>query len=144
MPLTDSESFSTVKRDVENGLGDSFGPRPVDGHEAVIVHPDFEAEDEVIGNRNITAVPWIYYCTHNGDFQGLVRTGRPLEIHGITLVDTRTVGDTQLYRLVDWMGVATQLGLEVSTRVPVDEVTYRNERRRIAEKDLEEFENRGG
>jgi len=47
-----------------------------------------------------------------------------LEIHGVTFVDNRK-DEVALYRYVDWMGVATQLGLEVSWRVPVDEVQYR-------------------
>jgi hypothetical protein len=79
-------------------------------------------------------VPWIYYRRHDGDFQGMVRTERNVDIHGVTFVDNR--GDeTVLHRLVDWTGVLTQVVVEVSWRVPVNEEQYRANRRRLREED---------
>ena len=57
---------------------------------------------------------------------GIRPTNNPLEIHGVTFVVDRGGEPPQLYRYVDWMGVATQIGLEVSLRVPLDEEQYRN------------------
>ena len=103
------------------------------GENSVAVHPTF-SEEELIGNVRIAVVPWIYYGRHNGDFQGMVRTERDVDIHGVTFVDNRD-DETELHRLVDWMGIITQLGVEVSWRVPVDEEGYRANRQRIREQD---------
>jgi hypothetical protein len=125
------EIFSIVADDVVSGLGPMFGSR-LSGS-SVAVHPDF-AEEELIGNDDLAVVPWIYYCRHDGDFQGMVRTERDVDIHGVTFVDNR--GDeTVLHRLVDWTGVLTQVGVEVSWRVPVNEEQYIANRRRLREED---------
>jgi hypothetical protein len=132
------EIFSTVANDVVNGLGRMFGGR-LDGT-SVAVHPAF-ANEELIGNEQIAVVPWIYYGRHDGDFQGMVRTERDVDVHGITFVDRRG-DDLVLHRLVDWMGVITQLGVEVSWRVPVDEEQYRANRDRLREEDEREAQQR--
>ena len=121
--MASEEILRIVRSDIEQGLGPMFGPREVQG-EAVIVNPDLDDEEESIGSERLTAVPWIYRCLHDGDFEGLFPTGVDLDIHGVTFVDNRKE-ELVLFRYVDWMGVATQLGLEVSWRVPVDEVQYR-------------------
>ena len=115
--------LQTVSDDVTNGLKGSFGRRAESDEEPVVVHPELDdgnqdgGEDQPV--PRLIAVPWIYRCVHDGDFQGLFRTGRELEIHGVTFVDGRT-GTDVLARYVDWMGVVNQLGLDVSWRVPVD------------------------
>ena len=123
--MPNQEIVRIVLDDVTHGLESSFGRRGDSSDEPVIVHPDLDDGDQPL--QNITAVPWIYRCVHDGDFQGMFITGKELEIHGVTLVDGR--GDTQvLYRYVDWLGVVNQLGLDVSWRVPVDLDQYRRGR----------------
>ena len=114
--MPNQEIVRIVLDDVTHGLGGSFGPRGGDSSdEPVIIHPDLDDGDQTL--LNITAVPWIYRCVHDGDFQGMFITGKELEIHGVTLVDGR--GDTQvLYRYVDWLGVVNQLGLDVELARP--------------------------
>ena len=123
--MANGEIFDLVANDITDGLGSMFSG---EGDPPVIPHPSFD-EARVIGDGDVAAVPWVYRCRHTGDFNGLFKTDRPLEIHGVTLVDNRPLradppGPNLCYRYVDWMGVATQLGLEVSWRVPVDEEQY--------------------
>ena len=110
--------------DVSTGLSTMFS-RDDDLDEPVAVNSEIDDEDGVIGDDLLSVVPWVFSCVHDGDFLGLFPTGRKLRIQGVTFVDSRR-GETLMHRYVDWMGVATQLGLEVSTRVPVDEAEYRN------------------
>ena len=121
--MANEEALRIVRYDIQHGLGHMFGPRGLQ-EESVIVNPDLDDAEESIGSTVLSAVPWIYRCVHDGDCEGLFQTGMELEIHGVTFVDNRK-DEVALYRYVDWMGVATQLGLEVSWRVPVDEVQYR-------------------
>jgi hypothetical protein len=121
--MPNGEVVQLVQEDVLNGLRGMFGP---DGkpEEAVKVNPNLDDDGALIGDERLAAVPWIYSCIHDGDFLGMFRSDLPLQIHGVTFVDNRK-GETLMHRYVDWMGVANQLGLEVSTRVPVDESQYR-------------------
>jgi hypothetical protein len=116
-------SFAVVMDDVITGLGGGFSPRwdPAD-RDSFVVSKHFKEED-VIGSESVVAVPWTYYAAHTGDFECLFRTGREVTIEGMTFVDTRR-DETVLHRYVDWIGVVTQLGLEVSWRIPVTEDEY--------------------
>ena len=119
--MPNGEIFQQVAADVERGFKGTFDPDP-EQQDAVVPHPAFEGA-EPIANDVIAAVPWVYRCVHDGDFEGMFRTNRKLEIHGVTFVDNRK-SETTMHRLVDWMGVVTQLGLEVSWRVPIDREQY--------------------
>lgn len=124
--MPNDEIFELVAKDITDGLGTMFAG--IEEDTPVIPHPAFD-EARVVGNEEVAAVPWVYRCVHTGNFNGLFKTGRRLDIHGVTLVDNRPrfadpPRPTVCYRYVDWMGVATQLGLEVSWRVPVDEDQY--------------------
>jgi hypothetical protein len=124
MPIESEASFDTVMKDVAAILGDSFSPRHAedDDEPAFRVSKHFKGA-EVISNDQVAAVPWTYLCKHTGDFQCLFPTGRDVTIEGLTLVDSRE-GETVLHRYIDWMGLASQLGLEVSWRVAVTEAEY--------------------
>jgi len=136
--MPNGEILHVVQEDVMNGLRTMFSP---DGkpEEAVIVNPNLD-DGVLIGNEKLAAVPWIYSCIHDGQFLGMFRTDRRLKIHGVTFVDNRR-GETLMHRYVDWMGVANQLGLEVSTRVPVDQAQYRKV---LSECDELDKDDRGG
>jgi hypothetical protein len=125
--MPNKEIFRIVADDVTQGLQGMFGSR-AEFDEPVIVNSDLDDGDQPI--QSLAAVPWIYRCVHDGNFQGLFQTGTELEIHGVTFVDNRG-GQQQLYRYIDWLGVVNQLGLEVSWRVPVDEPQYRSIRDQI-------------
>jgi hypothetical protein len=125
--MPNAEIAQIVKEDVVYGLQGVFGRRVEFDEEPVIVNPALDDGDAEQPIQSLTAVPWIYRCLHDGDFQGLFRTGKELEIHGVTFVDGRG-GSQMLHRYVDWMGVVNQLGLDVSWRVPVDEDQYRRVR----------------
>jgi hypothetical protein len=125
MSIDADESFRLVRDDVLDGLGPLFPPVG-EGPESFSVREDL-AEEDVITNGRITAVPWVFRCEDRGKFQGLFPTGRELEISGVTLVD-RGSEEPRFYRYVDWAGVLDQLGLTVSWRVPVTEDEYRTGR----------------
>lgn len=124
MPIESDPSFEMVMKDVHAILGASFEPRHAedDDEEPFRVNKRFKGA-AVITNNQVVAVPWTYLCKHTGDFQGLFPTGRNIQIEGMTLVDSRA-STTVLHRFVDWMGLAAQLGLEVSWRIAVTEDEY--------------------
>ena len=124
MPIESDPSFELVMQDVHAIFGAGFEPRNSDDDD---LQP-FRANQRfrgaaVISNDAVVAVPWTYLCKHTGDFQGLFPTGRDIQIEGTTLVDSRE-SPTVLHRFVDWMGLAAQLGLEVSWRIAVTEEEY--------------------
>jgi len=119
--MPNDEIFNLVALDITDGLGSMFSARD----DQPVVSPSKFDDPRVIGDGAVAAVPWVYRCQHTGDFEGLLPTNRPIDIHGVTLVDNRD-GATVCYRYVDWLGVVNQLGLEVSWRVPVNEEQYRN------------------
>ena len=121
MTIESHPSFATVKDDAVQGLQPGFTPRDGDADKWFRVSEHF-VEAEVIGNDEVTTVPWTYQAVHTGDFQCLFRTGRLVIIRGVTVVDNR--GDPVLHRYVDWLGLCTQLGLEVSWRPAVTEAEY--------------------
>lgn len=122
--MDSDESFAIVQKDIIAGLGEVFAAdNDGDDSDAVRVADRFR-DEEVITNEAVAAVPWVYRCRHTGDFNGLFRTGRSLEIKGVTFVDRRG-GQLLLHRYVDWEGVIAQLGLSVSWRVPVTEDEYK-------------------
>jgi hypothetical protein len=122
-PIKDHPSFGVVMGYVVGGLSASFEAWEGVPSEAFSVSEAFGDDADMIGNDQVAAVPWTYHCLHNGNFQELFPTGRELFIQGMTLVDSRR-GDPQLHRYVDWAGVYVQLGLEVSSRIPVTEDEY--------------------
>jgi hypothetical protein len=126
--MPNEEIVNIIRGDVENGLQGMFGRRAEFSEQPVIVNPELDDGEQPF--QSLAAVPWVYRCAHDGNFQGLFPTGKELEIHGVTFVDNRG-GQQQLYRYVDWLGVVNQLGLDVSWRVPVDEAQYRSIRDRI-------------
>jgi hypothetical protein len=120
VPVIDAdETFDIVRKDLVAGLSEAFSPEP--DKEPFVVAEPFRGE-QTIDNERVYAVPWSFRCVHTGNFQGLFRTGRRLEIEGVTLVDRRE--GVMLHRYVDWAGVIAQLGLTVSWRVPVTEAEY--------------------
>jgi predicted ester cyclase len=122
VPIASHPAFKMVMDDVVAGLAGTFSPREEDDIEPFRVAERFK-EADVISNASVVAVPWSFSCRHTGDFHGLFRTGRDLQIEGMTLVDSRG-GAPMLHRYVDWLGVIAQLGLEVSGRIPVTEAEY--------------------
>jgi hypothetical protein len=124
VPIDSHSSFGVVMSDVVDGLERSFEPWDGNAPESFLVSEEFRDEENFIGNDLIAAVPWTFHCRHTGNFQELFPTGRELNIDGITLVDSRR-GDVQLHRYVDWAGVFAQLGLEVSSRIPITEDEYK-------------------
>lgn len=131
--MDSDESFAIVQRDIVAGLGEVFtAVKADDGDDVDAVRvADRFRDEEVITNELVAAVPWVYSCRHTGDFNGLFRTGRSLEIKGVTFVDRRD-GQVMLHRYVDWEGVIQELGLSVSWRVPVTEEEYLAGRERVA------------
>jgi len=130
MPKFD-DAAELVRLDVEEGIGSIFLPQFEDAFRVDDVldgdHFHTDAEPEVI------AVPWIYEGVHTGDLQGLFPTGRAVTIFGVTFVDDRGA-ERLFHRHVDWLGVFTQLGLELNWRVPVDEDEYRTGRKILKER----------
>jgi hypothetical protein len=122
VPIRDDETFALAREDVTAGLSSIFAP--LEGADEVFGVREGLDEQEVITNASTAAVPWVYHCRHVGTFQGLVPTGRALRIDGVTVVD-RSGDEPLFYRYIDWTGVIAQLGLMVSTRIPVTEEEYR-------------------
>jgi hypothetical protein len=65
-------------------------------------------------------VEWRYEGTHDRDgaFNGLMATGRPVVVRGVTMVGL-DAGGVKLHRYVDWAGLYAQLGLTLNWRQPV-------------------------
>jgi hypothetical protein len=96
--------------DIEEGLSQFFSAQ---GPSGGFKRADF-VEPYVNGGR--AWVPWTFSGVHDkAAFAGLHPTGRPVEVHGVTLVDTTT--DPPLFRrYIDWIDVCQQLGLSVTAR----------------------------
>ena len=126
--MPNNEIVQIIRDDITSALQGMFGTRVDFSEEPVIVNPQLDDGEQPA--QNLAPVPWIYRCVHDGNFMGLFRTGKELEIHGVTYFDNR-VGRQVLHRYIDWLGVVNQLGLDVSWRVPVDEDQYRSGRDQI-------------
>jgi hypothetical protein len=97
-------------KDIEEGLSQFFSPQ---GPSGGFKRADF-VEPHVSGGR--AWVAWTFSGVHDqAAFAGLYPTGLPVEVHGVTLVDTTT--DPPLFRrYIDWIDVCQQLGLSVTAR----------------------------
>jgi hypothetical protein len=120
--IKDDNTFGLVKGDILDVIGNVFTS---DDDDAFDVADEFR-DSETIRNTDLIAVPWTYRCYHTGDFQGLFPTWRELTIEGVTVIDTRGAAP-MLRRYIDWLGVLTQLGVDVSLRLPVTEEEYNRE-----------------
>lgn len=84
-----------------------------------------EGRSGPVGGRDAGA-EWAYEGIHDkaGALRGLPATGRPVEVHGLTVVGTATGEDGReaflLTRHIDWAGLYAQLGLTINWRVPLD------------------------
>ena len=90
-----------VRDDIIAGLSAVFAADDErDDSEPIRIADTFH-DEEVITNEAVAAVPWVYSCRHTGDFNGLLRTNRPLEIKGVTFVDQprRSAPPPSLHRL---------------------------------------------
>jgi hypothetical protein len=104
------EVVELVANDVEEGLGQFFSPEgPSGGFKlAPFVEP------HVHGGQ--AWVAWTFSGVHDkAAFAGLYPTKLPVEVHGVTLVDT-TTDPPQFRRYIDWIDVCQQLGLSVTSR----------------------------
>ncbi len=105
-------------------------PAPMDreGHKRLLAtflgaFPDLRRDiEEMVGEGEKVVERWTVSGTHQGEFQGLAPTGRPISYGGITiwrigggkLVENRTVQD--------FMGLMQQLGAE---RIPAQTPSQR-------------------
>jgi hypothetical protein len=77
--------------------------------------PEPFADALPIGGGDVTAVPWRWTGVHEGEFLGLRRTGRPVDVTGVTLL--RAEGDALVFhRIVDWADLYAQIGDAVGGR----------------------------
>jgi hypothetical protein len=84
-----------------------------------------EGRSGPVGDRDAGA-EWEYEGIHDkaGALRGLPATGRPVAVHGLTVVGTGIGEDGRevvlLTRHIDWVGLYAQLGLTINWRVPLD------------------------
>jgi len=114
------QAIDLVREDVSRGVGLWFPLRD-------------ELEITMAGNvegTDFVTVRWVHRGENRdgstdsgGDnpFLGLARTGAPIDVHGVTLVEDRGSDAPLFHRYVDWVGVYDQLGLAVSGRMVVSE-----------------------
>jgi hypothetical protein len=98
-----------IGSDVHDALNEAF-PGSFD-----IVEPF--ADVLPIGERDVTAVPWVWRGVHSGDFYEARRTGNPVEVTGVTLVRLDD-GELIYHRIVDWQTLYRQIGFLMVCRRP--------------------------
>jgi hypothetical protein len=69
---------------------------------------------------DVAGAEWTYRGVHDvpAAFNGLPATGRPVEVHGFTVLSA-SAGELMVTRHIDWAGLFTQLGLGLDLRVPM-------------------------
>src|SRR5581483_5002230 len=87
-----------------------FGFRPQQGPGAL----------PLIMDADHTVVAWEFKGVHDHDFQGIVATGRPVLIKGVTIVDHAAANGPLFHRYVDWLDVMAQIGVSSTHRPAVD------------------------
>lgn len=113
----ESEAIALARRDIEEGLGESFEPAG-DGWRVI----DAFVRDGEMTNGRCTAVPWEYSCRHSGYFLGLQPTGDTFVIDGVTIVVRDVDGDSPeiFHRYIDWATVMANLGMGATWRPTLD------------------------
>ena len=108
-----------VEADARNVLEKWFSPRSdeslkfTDGRFGPVGETDAGAE-------------WVFEGRHDQAdvFRGLPATGRPVDVHGFTVVASRPDEHGRsipvFTRHIDWAGLYAQLGLTINWRVPLD------------------------
>ena len=78
--------------------------------------PDVRIDAEWTVEEADKAVVWSHIRgTHLGEWRGLAATGRPIDVHGVLAVQVDRDGEISDFWLVnDWLGIATQLGVELA------------------------------
>ena len=86
-------------------------------------------ENEVFATSDhLVVVPWIYRCTHTGDFLGVPPTYVDLELRGTTFVHACASDPEEwdYYRYIDFIGALQQLGVTTTSRPALTEEEYGN------------------
>ncbi|HET8617887.1 MAG TPA: hypothetical protein VFM27_02960 [Acidimicrobiales bacterium] len=108
-----------VEADARHVLEKWFSPRA----EETVVFTDGRVG--AVGDQDAGA-EWVFAGHHDQAevFRGLPATGRPVEVHGFTVVATGTDEEGRpipvFTRHIDWAGLYAQLGLTINWRVPLD------------------------
>jgi len=87
------------------------------------------AENAVFATSDhLVVVPWVYRCTHTGDFLGVPPTYVELELRGTTFVHACATDpeEWEYYRYIDFIGALQQLGVTTTSRPALTEEEYGN------------------
>ncbi len=104
-----------VEKDVRAGLGEGFDIGGDDVH--VLVAVDIDGAER-------GAIAWEAVAVHTREFAGLEPTGATLKVTGMTIVEDVGSGETgaKFWRVIDWAGVYSQLGVMLNGRSLVPEI----------------------
>jgi hypothetical protein len=107
---------SQVVDDLRAGLGDWLRQEGDDSPAVRIelAEADASPEEVVTASDGFVALPWTCTGQHVGPLLGVPATFLPLEVRGITVVDTRPDREAWRYhRSIDFLSVLHQLGVGV-------------------------------
>ena len=112
LPEDPETTWMLVEGDVGSVFAEAFPGELVD------VEP-FERGERIASEATIV-VPWRWVGRHEQPFVGIAATALPVEITGVTMLRDDPDGQLLFHRIVDWLGLYTQLGVVIGTRNTID------------------------
>jgi hypothetical protein len=123
------EALRSVEVDVADGFAGVFSAR---GFTRDLNGASLDENAVVATTSELVVVPWVYSCTHVGEFLGVPPTYIELELRGTTFVHA-TGPDPEAwdyYRYIDFVGALQQLGVTTTSRPALTADEYDNWRLR--------------
>jgi predicted ester cyclase len=79
--------------------------------------PDVHIDFEWTVTEGDKCVAWAHIQgTHRGEWRGIAATGRPIDVHGVIVLQVDQSGVvTDFWLINDWLTIATQLGATLQT-----------------------------
>jgi hypothetical protein len=120
MPLdnpTITDALLAIEQDLRRGFDGVLAPREPAFERSLNGVEDMPAEKLVATAEQLVVVPWLYRCTHVGNFLGVPPTYFDLDLRGTTFIDVRGVSDLwTCYRYIDFIGALHQMGISTTSR----------------------------
>jgi hypothetical protein len=114
-PNVIEQASRSVEADVVEGFAGMVTSR---GFSPELHESGLDANDALATSDHLVVVPWVYRCTHTGDFLGVPPTYIELELRGTTFVHACAASRDgwEYYRYIDFIGALQQLGVATTSR----------------------------